>query len=519
LVEVLSEPERRLTPDRALEAARSNLLKLPIVTILGLASAVVVVRVLPPETFALYALAIALRMTVQLLTDLGTGTAAARLFGELEREGNGTQARRLYGRLTWIRLGVVGLFGASLLAFPDLFSDIFSLKSDEQSFLAFLGLLAAAEAMAALGFYVLTGTFRQDDANRAQLVYSFLQPSLVICAAAFGLGLPGILAAVLVAAYARSAVLTVRSVVAVWSIPRAAVPERPLARVYTRVATSTLIGKLATWAHSRQLVTVLAMSAAGRPAVAVFAIAYDFVHQVLTAISSLFMNLLLPGFVTRAGDRAAEGRLLSRSIRVLAIAILPTAAALVALYPSVSVVLFGEAYSPSIKYALIIVPALAAELVIAGPCTGYMTADDGLVLRYRNIKLVTLTVAVVYVFLVEVSLVGTVAVLMVTRVASAVALYVTIRRERGLTLDTYWLGRFGLLWSGVAAAGLAASAAVPGHGADVPLVAVVVGLAGIVGTRVSGLLTAEDLALLNRVVPEARPLTHRVAALVGVRAR
>jgi O-antigen/teichoic acid export membrane protein len=513
----LIEPDALRPSDRAVEAARSNLFKLPLITVLGLVSAVVVVRVLSPDSFALYALAVALRMTLQLLTDLGTGAAAARLFGELELETNGTQARKLYARLACIRLGIAGLFGASLLAFPEFFSEILGIEPEEREFLAFLGLLAASEALATLGFYALTGTFRHNAANKAQLLYSLLQPALVIVAAALGLGLAGILAAVLIASYARSAVLTICSVIAVWSIPRLPQAEHALGRVYTRVATSTLAGKLATWVNSRQVVTILAMSAAGRPEVAVFAVAYDFVHQVLMAVSSLFYNLLLPGFVTRAGDRTAEGRLLSRSVRVLAIAILPLAAGLAALYPSISPILFGEAYDASVKYALVIVPALAVELVLSGPCTSYMTADDALVDRYRNIKLVTLVLGALGLVLVEATLLGTVVVMMCVRVASTVALYVTIRRHTGIKVDVDWLLRFSLLWCGIAVAGLATSAALAGQAAAVPLAGAVVILSGIVGTRASGLLTGDDLALVNRVVPEASPVTHRVATLVGVR--
>jgi O-antigen/teichoic acid export membrane protein len=516
-IEALTESEGRPTLDRAVAATRSNLFKLPVITALGLASAVVVVRVLSPDDFALFALAVALRMTVQLLTDLGTGAAAARLFGELEQASNGEQARRLYGRLAAIRIGVVGLFAAALLAFSGFFSNLFDLEAGERAFLTFLGLLAAAEAIGTLGFYVLTGTFRQDAANGAQLLYSVLQPTLVVAAAAMGFGLAGILAAVLIASYIRSGMLTVRSIAAVWLIPRGRVPERPLARVYTRVATSTLVGKLAAWAHSRQVVTIIAMSAVGRPAVAVFAVAYDFVHQVLMAISGLFYNLLLPGFVSRAGDRKAEARLLFRSTRVLAIAVLPAAAALIALYPSLSAILFGEAYDGSVKYALVIVPALTIELILSGPCTAFMTADDSLVGRYRNIKLATLVVGVVYFVLVEQTLLGAVVVMMATRVASSVGLYVSIRRRTGLTLAVGWLVRFGILWSAIALVGLAVSMGTPGHVADLPTVVAVVIVLGFAGVRVSGLVTVQDLTLVNRVVPEVAPLTDRMASWIRAR--
>jgi hypothetical protein len=178
-------------------------------------------------------------------------------------------------------------------------------------------------------------------------------------------------------------------------------------------------------------------------------------------------------------------------------------------------VLFGEAYDSSVQYALVIIPALAVELVLSGPCTSYMTADDTLVVRYRNIKFATLLVGVVYVFLVEESLLGAVVVMMSARVASTVALYVAIRRQTGLTLDVAWLLRFGILALGIAAAGLATSVAVPGHTADLPVAGAVMIVTTFAGTRLSGLLTAEDLALITRVLPEARPVTDRLAVWIG----
>jgi hypothetical protein len=135
--------------------------------------------------------------------------------------------------------------------------------------------------------------------------------------------------------------------------------------------------------------------------------------------------------------------------------------------------------------------------------------------RYRDVKLATLAVALVYVVLVEQSLFGAVLVMMSVRVAAAIGLCVVIQRHTGITLPVGWLLRFGVLWVATASVGLVVSMGVGGHVADVPLVAAVVIVLGIAGVRMSGLLTAEDLALVNRVLPEAARLTDSVAFAIG----
>src|SRR5215207_4423297 len=91
--------------ERATAAARSNLALSPLIGLAGLLSSIVVVRALAPDLFALYALAIALRGTVQFLADMGTGAASTRLFAELQQRGARAQALQVYSRLAAVRGG------------------------------------------------------------------------------------------------------------------------------------------------------------------------------------------------------------------------------------------------------------------------------------------------------------------------------------------------------------------------------------------------------------------------------
>jgi O-antigen/teichoic acid export membrane protein len=99
------------------------------VAVLSFAAGIVVARSLPLEDFAVYAIAIAFRGTIQLLADLGTGAASSRAFAQLEQHDARAQAARLFRRLAGVRL----LAGAALVVFALLFTDLAGTPSGSAS--------------------------------------------------------------------------------------------------------------------------------------------------------------------------------------------------------------------------------------------------------------------------------------------------------------------------------------------------------------------------------------------------
>jgi O-antigen/teichoic acid export membrane protein len=501
---------------RAARAARSNVLLSPVIAIAGLASSIVVVRVLTPDAFALYALAIALRGGVQFVADMGFGGASTRAFAELHERGARRQAQRVYIRLAAARAGVVGAFATAVALAPDAFADLLNLGSNERYFLSFLVVIAVLEVAGGLGLYVLTGTFGHSTINKALLAQSVIQPPLVIAAAVLGLGVRGILGAIVVGSSIRAVALTVGSVRAIRRIEDGTAEVLGFASSYTRVASASIVGKVAAWVNSRQVVTPIAFSAVSRPQVAVFSVAYDWVQQVLTLVSGPIYSLLLPVFATRRRDEELMHTFFQLATRSLALVVFPVAALLLAVFPSMAAVILPSAYAKdyadATAFAAIFVPCFALEVVLSGPATAFMLAHDRVTGAYRMVKVVTALLAAAYFATAGIDLLVVAALMMAIRLGSTFALHFELQKRLGLHVEIWWFVRAvlaGVLTSGFAAA---VAEAVPGRAADLAF-APVAGLALFLFlVRVSRLLPATDAAIAARVLRfgnrPLRLLTH-----------
>lgn len=510
----MREPET--FANRAGRAARSNVLLLPVIAVAGLVSSIVVVRFLTPDAFAVYALAIALRAAIQFLGDMGFGGASTRAFAELHEHGARKQAERLYARLFSVRIGAVLAFAAAVALAPDAFSDLLNLESDEGYFLVFLVVIGALEVAGGLGLYVLTGTLAHSTMNKVLLAQSLIQPPLVIVAAVVGLGLRGILAALAVGSLVRAVALTVGAVGALRRIEERGAAVEGLAASYTRVASASIVGKVASWLHSRQVVTPIAFSAVARPQVAAFAVTYDWVHQILTVVSGPVYSLLLPVFSARRQDEEFMRSFFQFATRSLALLAFPVAGLLLAVFPSMAAVIFPSAYAADYAstpaFALIFIPCVALEVVLSGPATALMLAHERLTGAYRRVKLATAVLAVIYFATAGINLLVIAGLMMISRLASTFALHAEVQKRLGFHVDIWWFVRAVLAGALTTASAAIVVATIPGHTADLAL-APVVGLAAFLFlVRLLRLLPEADAAIAARVLPfthrPLRSLTH-----------
>jgi O-antigen/teichoic acid export membrane protein len=498
--------------DQVVRAARSNIALTPVIGAAGLISSLVVVRALSQDVFALYALALSLRRGAQLLADVGTGAASSRLFAELQQLGAQEQARRAFIRLGLIRVFIITALIAVVVAAPEAISELLNLRGGEHYFLAFIVLIGAAEIVGGLGFYVLTGIFGHRFVNRVVLAQNVIQPTLVIAAALAGFGLVGILAGVLAGSLVRAVGLTTGAALAIKRFEARGLEASEVGFTYARVALGSVLGKLGTWLHSRDFVTPIAMATATRSEVAIFAIAYDWVHQVLNLLCAPLYSLLLPMFAASTAERERTRRIFHLVTRSLALVVFPVGAILLALFSSLSRVFFGAGYANAADFASIVVPALTVEIVLSGPVTGLMLAHPPLANHYARIKVVTIAFGIIYVLLAGVSLLAVTALMMGIRLGSSIALHVVLYRRTGLHVDVAWLSKALAVALVVFAVAGAAVLIVPGRLADL-VVGPAVGLAtyGLL-VRASGLLLAEDAAVALRVLPlghrAVRALTH-----------
>jgi O-antigen/teichoic acid export membrane protein len=503
--------------DRATAAARSNIVMYPLIAVVGWAATIAVARVLPLDDFALYAVALALRGTIQFLADLGTGAASARMFAELEHMGARRQAWRLYYRLASGRGAVVLLLIVAIALAPDAFADLLGLHGDETDFLAFVAAISAAEVMALLGYYVLSGTLALAAANRITLTQSVLQPALVLGAAWLGLGLRGILWALVLGSVIRALGWNVAAVRALRSVRESDAELEGLGQKYSQVATSSIAGKAAGWIHSRQLASIVALSTSTRPDLATFAVGYDFVHQSAQFASTPTTGIVLPSFSVVERTTTSLRHRFDQATRLMALLLFPIMTVLVAVAPSLMPVAFGSQYDEAVPYVLIIAPALALELVLLIPATGLMLTQTELLRPYLVVKLVAVPLGLFYFVLPGVSLLLVAAFMMSVRVGSAVALHLAIFRRTRIHTSGAWLGRsIGVaLVSGVV--GAAVAMVVPVDMADLVLAPVACLSTFALLLRVTRILLPEDASLMLRVLPAARRGVEFLAAPSHVR--
>jgi lipopolysaccharide exporter len=495
----MSEPAPR--GERATRAARSTILLTPLIALVGLIGNVFVLRSLSPSDYALFATAVAIRVAIQFLVDMGTGTATSRAFAEFDVAGKRPQARTFFARLLSLRVVAVAVVAIAVALLPGLAADALGLHDNETSFLVFMVVISSCEIISGLGTPVLMGTYGQPRLNKISLVQSAVQSVLVIAAAAAGLGLDGILVALVIGSILKAALVNGFAWAAISGIHDAGHAHEPLGRQFARVATSSLIGKLSGFALSRPPMTLIAVGSVPRPQVAAFSVAYDFSHQVLLLVSSPLYSLLMPAF---AGRPLKEGMALYRTCtRSLAIVTLPAGATLLATWPALIAVVFGSQYDDSLVYAALIVPVLALELPLSGPPTALMLTSDRLVSRFMTLKMAALIAAVIPLWLAHTHLIAATAAMMGLRLASALSLQLVARRE-GVDVQAWWLIRVTLSAAAAWAAATGVAAAIPGEIADLiaaPLTAVVTVLVLI---RVARLFNSADAEVVARVVPPAQ---------------
>ncbi len=496
-------PINRRSPGPA-DAARSNLATYPLIVAAGFVSTVVVARTLPIADFAVFALALAVRGSVQFISDLGTGAAASRMFAELRARSARGEAQWLYRRLVAARVALWACLAGALVIAPDAASGLLRLGEDRDPFLTFVGVIALTETIGALGYYVLIAVHAQAIPNRVTLGATVAQPALVIAASLSGSGLPGLLAALAAISAVRMLILASLASRAIRAFEEGGPSDGrgSLLQAFGATAVASTAGKIGTWLHSRQFVSFIAVATQPRAAFAAYALAHDFAQQTLTAASAPVTGIPLPYFAS-IRDEARLADEFRRMMRAASLMVLPVAGVLTGLLPSLVAVLFGSKFAAAVPYGYLLVPTLAIEMVLILPAANLMLARDELLRPYLRIKLATIVGAAVYFLLDGVSLLAIAAAMVAIRLLAAAAMQLSVRRRLRVTIDLGHLTRvlaFGCLLSGTCAL---TAAALPGWLVDLPAAAVAGGGLTWLGIRYGRLVDRQEVDLVTRILPVA----------------
>jgi len=488
---------------RAARASRSNLIAFPAIGASAFFAGVVVARTLPVSDFAVYALALALRGTVQFLADFGTGAASARAFAQLEAADRRGSALQLYGRLAAVRAGAAVLLAGASFAAADAALHYLGLAPTDRAALFCLVVMGAAEIAGGLGTYVLTGMLRQRQLNAVLFAYNVAQPTLVVAAALAGLGLTGILAALALASAGKTAALHVGAVRALQSIGAHGENGEGVARSLTKTAGAASLGKLATWAHSRPALSFFMLPAAGRADFAVFALGYDLAHQIMASAAAPVGNVM-PAVAAKTAHDPARLRRIASPV-VVALLTGSGGLALVACMgiPHLDGLLYGIQYDEMGQYLAILMPAIVLDVAIATPATAILLADDRLLGSFSTVRVLELGAAALYIVVGLDHLMAATAMMATVRAATAIALLLLVQQQLGSLLPPRWVARFCFTVVVAAAVGSAAGTT-PAPDALRAVAAMVLGaVTFVLMVRRFRLLGDAELRLVMQVLPAA----------------
>jgi len=486
----------------AAAASRANVALLPLVTVAGLVATFLTANVLSVGDFAVYAVAIAIRLTIQYLADLGLGAASTLAFSRLHHAGGRAAALRLYRRFLGARLLLVAAVAAVVVVAPVGLADALGVVDDRTEFLLFCVAIALLEISGTLGYYALIAVYAHRAANAAQLAASVLQPVLVIAAAASGAGLEGILLAIVLAAAVRSLGWNLAAVRRLRAIAERTPDTSGLARRLAGATAASVSGKAAAWLHSRSFVTLAAAGSRPPQEIGAFALAHDVAAQVLSAATIPLTGLLLPTFARAADDPARTEAVYRRALRLAALLVLPPTALLAACGPALVDVLLGDRFPGVLALGAVLLPALALETVLALPANNLALAHEALTRQYVVLRLAVAALAVAYLALVGHPIIVAVAYMASVRLLATLALHALIARRTGLRIEGAWFGRWLALNAAAGAAGATTAAAfdAPAAGIAAALACTVLVLGA--GVRPVGALRRADVDFVVGVTPQ-----------------
>jgi O-antigen/teichoic acid export membrane protein len=472
---------RRPAGGLAAQASRAllwNVALLPLQGFLGLAASAVVARRLALDHYALYGLAMAALASLLLWSDLGLMPMVSRYTPVLRASG-GTVLGRFLWQVSALRLAVLTAAALGFAAAWRL-GAVRRMLPFEGPGLALLLAALAAQGLARLHEYFLSGLLERRTIGIIHLVVGLAHPLLVIAAVTAGHGLNGILAAVCAASlldaslFAWAAVRRTHATRAAESPPPLPAGLRAQA---ARFAAVSYVDKLANHLNSAGFIIFLVAVSGTRADVAAFAVAGEFASRVIAVISIPFAGLTLPLFASVEAERPAETGTAARLyLAVMLLACVPAAALLGALAGPLVALVYSERYLDAAPILRAFVPFLFLEYAAYSALLAPLLTRG----RYRAVLLSKLPMlggllAVVLV-LPRWGTVGAALAYGLGRLASAAVLLAVGRKELGFRFPLAFAGKICVAsavatgaaalvhtlaagWSGLPLAGLAAGAA------------------------------------------------------------
>ncbi|HEY7511858.1 MAG TPA: oligosaccharide flippase family protein [Vicinamibacteria bacterium] len=484
-------------PGLAAQASRAllwNVALIPLQAVVALAASALVARRLSVEQYALYGLAMAALTSLLLWSDLGLMPMVSRYTPVLRASGTAA-LRHFLWRVSAVRVGAVAL-AALAFAVAWRLPAVRRALPFEGPGLALLLAALAAQGLARLHEYFLSGLLDRRSVGLARIAVGLAHPLLLIGAVSAGLGVNGILAAVCAASLVD---LTLFSGAALRRTrpPGAARPAAlpsGLRGEAARFAGVSYVEKLASHLNSTGFIIFFVAAMGTRADVAAFAVAGEFAARVIAAISIPFSGLTLPLFASVEAERPADTGTAARLyLCVMLLACLPAAALLSALAGPLVALVYSERYLEAGPILRAFVPFLFVEYAVYSSLLAPLLTRG----RYRPVLLSKLPmlagVAGVALVLPRAGLVAAAFTYGVARLLSAVVLLVAGGRALGLRFPAAFAAKVAAASAAATAAALAVAPR-PGDWGGLALAGAAAAVAFLLVYRLLGGMDPEDRA-------------------------
>lgn len=442
----MSEP---LTlPERAGRAAIWNVLALGTLTVLTFAASILLARTLSKEEFAAYGLFVTLVAGLLAAVDLGLSPSIQKFAATAAAEGGRRGFLRLLGLMAGIKLLLLGVVGALVLAAGSPVVRFLGLPASAPTwFLSVVLVVACLELVSDVVQQGLATIFAHGALSAIRVAESIAQSGLLIGLVLAGQGVSGVLSAFVGVSALKLALSGACLAIRIRSMP--AGTAIPLAPALPRIARHAATSYAAKWTTylAGPFATVVLGTTSSDTVVANFALVCDLVFKITELTTSPVNSLLMPVFahLVLLEDRSPARRAFSMLMKVYAIILVPSVVGLLTLAPALFEVLYGGKYGEAVPFFQVFAGFVFVDFVFYPVTASWMIMAE----RYGAFLVSRLPIVAAAIFapiaVREEGPLAAVAVLAGSRVVSVALLVGAARRLLGASVPAGYLLRQAVL--------------------------------------------------------------------------
>lgn len=426
-----------------------NSVLLPVKTALAFGSSVVVVRSLSQTDYAIFGLVIAMLTTVATYSDLGIENSLQKFLPEVEHRFGRDGIIRFMGALLVFKFVLLGAVSVAMYLFWSGLVAYFQLGAGASAYFLAIVLLLILGILSDFGLQFLLTYFHQKATNSMDIIFSIVQPILVVVFVWLGWGVPGVLYARVLATfvYVLFGGLFVRGLLKdLARLPEIRGSWRNLTKRFIRVSAVTYFSDLISYFSDLSFVLFVLKFYGDLTGVALFRLAFaTILTQIRQFLVSSLSGVPYPMFA-RLYVQKDLGKLqeaYASLSRFMALILIPSAAGLCLLAPNLIRLVFQSRYEAAASITIILVITLFGESLFH-PAQIVLLAfeENGIFVSARLITL--LCIPLLFIYIPTLGGVGAALAIGLPRLLSRLYATAAVQRKFNLSFPSRFFGRVSL---------------------------------------------------------------------------